>query len=117
MLDGQFIAGQRITHERIAIVTGSPKKLVIVNRHDDLPGDRISSQFHIFKSGQLFKIIVIDQAMPISYASDGGQLGSASLVPRCSLPMMDESAIFTNRAMPRDIIGARFKRRQDCPRP
>ena len=59
----------------------SPKAQEARNRdcHGELFREGSSFQQHGFKSGQVFKIIVTDQAVPIGYAVDGGQLGSASL--------------------------------------
>ena len=77
---------------------GSSDKLVAVNGHDDFSGDRRSLQYDALKSGQVFKIIVTDQAMPVAYSVDFGQLGSDSLVPgRRPLPMVDKTAVSTNR--------------------
>ena len=88
---------------------GSSDKLVVVNGHDDFSGDRRSLQYDALKSGQVFKIIVTDQAMPVAYSVDFGQLGSDSLVPWRPLPMVDKTAVSTNRTNQDDVSSARIE--------
>jgi len=79
---------------------GSSDKLVVVNGHDDFSGDRRSLQYDALKSGQVFKIIVTDQAMPVAYSVDLG---------RRPLPMVDKTAVSTNRTNQDDVSSARIE--------
>ena len=78
--------------------------------------DKIRIGFPDFKSGQIFEMIVSDQAMPVGYAVDRGQLESACLVPRRSQPMVDKTAVSTNRTIPDDVSSARIETRVDFSR-
>lgn len=98
MFDDQTVDLEWIARSRVAIYTGCPNDLIVVNDANQLMGDSATVQDNCIESRILHD--VFGEPVGIRDLVYAGQAHAPALVPDGIVPIADEALIVTDRAKP-----------------